>query len=149
MNSGWTSWVARIGTVNVRIWRHVISLKVPLSKSLWCSLQWHNRNCLVDTILTKPPLFCSHSPAKKNVAYKGHFTPELEGLRDQGTMEPWNGWKTYVEFCSMKLDFASSPPQRGGSNTESRDHDNSHFHNPWFIITYLYGRDPHNRMVKN
>jgi hypothetical protein len=30
----------------------------------------------------------------------------------------------------MKLDFASSPSQRGGSNTESRDHDNSHFHNP-------------------
>jgi hypothetical protein len=40
-------------------------------------------------------------------------------------------------------DFASSPPQRGGSNTILGDHDISTSHNPRCIITLLHKKGPH------
>jgi hypothetical protein len=33
-------------------------------------------------------------------------------------------------------DFASSPPQRGGSKSKLGDHDTSKLHNPLIIVTY-------------
>ena len=73
---------------------------------------------------------------------KGHFTLELESLRDQESFwmdvnlqKVLHGmwWRM---FCGIP-DFVSSPPRRGGSNTKLGDHDNSKSHNPWFTKSYF------------
>jgi hypothetical protein len=64
-----------------------------------------------------------------------HFTLELEGQRDRGSL---NDTRVYLaSYTTSKgrcfhglLDFTSSPPQRGGSSTKVGDHMNSKSYNP-------------------
>ena len=57
-----------------------------------------------------------------------HFTPELEGLKDQGSL---SGRKTYIKsditmgIVSWYAGFHASLAPRGGSNTKLGDHDTS------------------------
>ena len=68
-----------------------------------------------------------------------HFTLELEGLRDQGSLNELSNLHGVLHGMQWimshgLLDLVISPPRRGESNTNSGEYDTSDSHNPWFII---------------
>ena len=49
----------------------------------------------------------------------------------------WSPTWHEIDTVYVLQNFASSPPQRGGSHTKSGDDDTSKYHNPQFIISYI------------
>ena len=64
-----------------------------------------------------------------------------------GEKPTWSPTWHEIDTVYVLQNFASTPPQRGGSHTKPGDHDTSKYHNPQLIITYYRGRAHINKMV--